>query len=531
MKNQQQSDRLSWGDTVFLHLEREGMPLNVASVCVFEGKVSLEDCLQFVESKLPLIPRYLKRVVPEPLGLGLPSWEYDPNFELRRHVHEVTLKHGTDTELKTVAAKLFGEVMDRQHPLWDMTLVHGLKGNRTGFIIRMHHCLADGIAGVGLMSMLLDASPEAPRLPKKKLRFRAPSPSHDPLNSLAGGVLDSYAEFVRRILSAWSDLLRIAGRATTNGDNKAAEELSRLLPEITTSTERLRFNVIYRGPQKFAWAKIPLGDVKAIRKICGTSVNDILLSLVTAAIRRYSELHGDRVKERLLRMMVPVNLRGNDSPNDLGNRISLLPVTVPLGIRNPRKLLAAVHQRTEFLKHAHAAELVSLAGGLIGIFPSALQAFAGPIMSQLPITPFNMVCTNVPGPQHPLYLLGHKMVRWYPYVPVGGEMAVNCAILSYNGTVYFGFSGDVNAAPDLRRLERFLKESFVELREAVRPRRKKSVRPKKGEAKPQVTSSPALKAETVPASILGSVPPDPVVLAEESRHVTEDEKVLAELIA
>src|SRR5690242_12674198 len=475
MRNGSQSDRLSWGDTVFLHLEREGMPLNVASVCVFEGKVSLEDCLQFVESKLPLIPRYLKRVAPEPLGLGLPSWEYDATFELRRHVHEVTLKHGTDTELKTVAAKLFGEVMDRQHPLWDITLVHGLKGNRTGFIIRMHHCLADGIAGVGLMSVLLDASPEAQRLPKKKLRFRAPLPSHDPLNSLAGGVLDSYAEFVRRILSAWSDLLSIAGRATTNGDNEAAEELSRLLPEITTSTERLRFNVIYRGPQKFAWAKVPLEDVKAIRKVCGASVNDVLLSLVTATIRRYSELHGDRVKGRLLRMMVPVNLRGDDRGNELGNRISLVPVTVPLGIRNLRKLVAAVHQRTEFLKHAHAAELVSLAGGLIGIFPSALQAFAGPIMSQLPITPFNMVCTNVPGPQHPLFLLGHKMVRWYPYVPVGGEMAVNCAILSYNGTVYFGFSGDVNAAPDLRRLEGFLKESFVELREAVRPRRKKSV--------------------------------------------------------
>jgi diacylglycerol O-acyltransferase len=519
MKSQQQSDRLSWGDTVFLHLEREGMPLNVASVCVFEGKVSLEDCLQFVESKLPLIPRYLKRVVPEPFGLGLPSWEYDPNFELRRHVQEVTLKHGTDTELKTVAEKLFGEVMDRQHPLWDLTLVHGLKGNRTGFIIRMHHCLADGIAGVGLMSVLLDASPEAPLLPRKKLRFRAPSSAHDPLNSLASGFLDSYSEFVKRILSAWADLLSIAGRAATDGSNTAADELSRVLPEITSSTERLRFNVIYRGPQKFAWAKIPLEDVKAIRKICGTSVNDVLLSLVTATIRRYSELHGDRVAGRLLRMMVPVNLRGNNTPNALGNRISLVPVTVPLGIRNPRKLLAAVHQRTEFLKHAHAAELVSLAGGLIGIFPSALQAFAGPIMSQLPITPFNMVCTNVPGPQHPLYLLGHKMVRWYPYVPVGGEMAVNCAILSYNGTVYFGFSGDVNAAPDLRRLEEFLKASFVELREAVRPRRKKSVRPKKGEAKP------------VPAAIPGSAPPDSVVLAEELRQVTEDEKALAELIA
>lgn len=507
------------------------MPLNVASVCVFEGKVSLEDCIQFVESKLPLIPRYLKRVVPEPFGLGLPSWEYDPNFELRRHVHEVTLKHGTDTELKTVAARLFGEVMDRQHPLWDMTLAHGLKGNRTGFIIRMHHCLADGIAGVGLMSVLLDASPEAPRLPKKKLQFRAPASSHDPLNSLASGFLDSYSEFVKRILSAWADLLSIAGRAATNGGNAAADEASRLLPEITTSTERLRFNVVYRGPQKFAWAKIPLDEVKVIRKICGTSVNDVLLSLVTATIRRYSELHGDQVKGRLLRMMVPVNLRGNDSANELGNRISLVPVTVPLGVRNARKLLAAVHQRTEFLKHAHAAELVSLAGGLIGIFPSALQAFAGPIMSQLPITPFNMVCTNVPGPQHPLYLLGHKMLRWYPYVPVGGEMAVNCAILSYNGTVYFGFSGDVNAAPDLRRFEEFLKASFAELRNEVRPPRKKTARPKKGEAKLQVTSSPALTTETSPVSISVSAPPESLEPAEELGPSTEDEEALAESIA
>ena len=521
-----QSDRLSWGDTVFLNLEREGMPLNVASVCVFEGSVSLEDCLQFVESKLPLIPRYLKRVVPEPLGLGLPSWEYDPEFDLRRHVREVILKHGTDTEMKTVAAKLFSEVMDRQHPLWDMTLLHGLKGNRTGFIIRMHHCLTDGIAGVGLMSVLLDATPEAPRLPRKKLRLRGPSSSHDPLNALASGLLDSYSDFAKRILSAWADVLNITGRAAMNGGNTAADELSRLLPEITTPSERLRFNVIYRGPQKFAWAKIPLEEVKAIRKICGTSVNDVLLSLVTATIRRYSELHGDSVKGRQLRMMVPVSLRGNDSPNELGNRISLVPVTVPLGIRNARKLLAAVHQRTEFLKHAHAAELVSLAGGLIGIFPSALQAFAGPFVSQLPITPFNMVCTNVPGPQHPLYMLGHKMVRWYPYVPVGGELAVNCASLSYNGTVYIGFSGDVHAAPDLRRLEEFLKASFVELREAVRPRGEKSARPKKRAGKPQVKSSPTPTTEIASVSI-----PDSVAPAEELRQITEDEKVLTELIA
>ncbi len=499
MQNHQQSDRLSWGDTVFLHLEREGMPLNVASVCIFEGEVAFEECVQFVETKLPLLPRYFKRVVPAPFGLGLPSWEYDPDFDLRRHVREVTLKHGTETELKGIAAKLFGTVMDRQHPLWDLTLIRGLKGGRSGLIIRLHHCLADGIAGVGIMNALLDASPDAPRLPKKKIRFQVPKP-RDPLTTLTAGFVESYSDFVKRILSVMTDLLSMTERAAANGNSVASDEFVGLLPEITAFTERLRFNVIYTGPQKFATAEIPLTEVKAIRHKSGTSINDVILALVTATIRRYCELHGDRVKGKLLRIMVPVNLRGDGSPTELGNRISLVPVTIPLDIRQPRKLLAAVHQRTEFLKQVHAAELVSLAGGLIGMFPTSVQGMAGPIASQLPITPFNMVCTNVPGPQFPLYLLGHRMLHCYPYVPVGGEMAVNCAILSYNGTVYFGFSGDVHAAPDLRRLETLLMESFTELRDAVGirpPRKKKSVRIKRG---PVLAVS--VPAKTIPATVI-----------------------------
>ena len=117
MQNQLQSDRLSWGDTVFLHLERQGMPLNVASICVFEGEISFPDCVRFVESKLPMLPRYFKRVVPAPFGLGLPSWEYDLEFDLSRHLREVTLNRGTDTELRSLAGKLFSQVMDRRHPL------------------------------------------------------------------------------------------------------------------------------------------------------------------------------------------------------------------------------------------------------------------------------------------------------------------------------------------------------------------------------------------------------------------------------
>jgi diacylglycerol O-acyltransferase len=427
--------------------------------------------------------------------------------------------------LKALAGKLFGKVMDRQHPLWDLTLVHGLKGNRTGLIARMHHCLADGIAGVGIMSVLMDASPAAPRVLKKKPRFQVPVPKGSTL-SLVDGVTSSYSNFIERLLAAWANVLNIAERTLANGGNLAPEELNRLLPEITASTERLRFNVIYRGPQKFAWAEIPLAEVKAIRHTCGTSVNDVLLALVTATIRRYSEMHGDPVKGRLLRIMVPVNLRGTEGPGQLGNCISLVPVTIPLDIRPPKKLLAAVRRRTEFLKRAHAAELVSLAGGLVGMFPSPIQAFAGPMISQVPFTPFNMVCTNVPGPQFPLYLLGHKMLRWYPYVPVGGELAVNCAILSYDGMVYFGFSGDVHAAPDLGRLEKLLKQNFDELCEAagVNAPRSKPERKKRAQAKEPVRSKPAMPVRVStplpavrPVAQSPAAPPEAI---EEGKHLT-----------
>jgi diacylglycerol O-acyltransferase / wax synthase len=477
MSHHSQSDRLSWGDTVFLHLEREDMPLNVASVCTFDGEISFKDCVHFIESKLPLLPRYLKRVVSAPFGLGLPSWEYDGTFDVRRHVREIKLEQGTRTELKSLAGKMFSTVMDRQHPLWDITIVRGLKGKRTGFIIRLHHCLVDGIAGVGLMNALLDASPDAPLPPKKKLKLQVPKPT-DPLTSLTTGLVDSYSDFAKRILAALADMLTMAERVAANGGNVDAKEFATFFPEITAFTERLRFNVVCHGPQGFACTEIPLAEVKAIRHECGASVNDVILAVVTATVRRYCELHGDPVKGKLLRIMVPVNLRESGSAKEWGNRISLVPATIPLDIRNPRRLLKAVHKRTEFLKRMHAAELVSLAGGLIGMFPLPVQGFAGPIASQLPITPFNLVCTNVPGPQVPLYLLGHKMLDWYPYVPVGGEMAVNCAILSYNGMVYFGFSGDVKAAPDLRRLEKLLQTSFKELREAVVPNVAKAKAPK-----------------------------------------------------
>ena len=487
-------DRLSWGDTIFLHLEREGMPLNVASVCVFEGDIPFQACLQFVESKLPLIPRYLKRVVPAPLGFGLPHWEYDSAFDIRNHVRKITLKHGSETELKTLAGKILSTVMDRQRPLWDLTFVHGLKGHRSGLIFRLHHCLADGIAGVEIMNVLLDTTPKMPRRARQKLHVPVPQ-TPDVVTSLTTSLLDSYSDLVKRILDGCANVTTMAGRMAANGAKLGTEDFRGLLPEIGASTKPLRFNLPYRGPQKFAWAEIPLAEIKAIKSACGTSVNDVILALVTATIRRYLEMHGDRVKGRLFRVMIPVNLRGTDSPGELGNCISLVPVTVPLDIRDPRKLLAAVHKRTEFLKRGQAAEFVSLAGGLIGMIPTSARELAGHVISRLPFTPFNMVCTNVPGPQYPLFLLGRKLLHCYPYVPVGGEMTLNSAILTYDGAAYFGFSADAHAVPDLPRLETFLKLSFAELYESAGLRTAHKQKKNKN-AKERLSARAAITKET-----------------------------------
>jgi diacylglycerol O-acyltransferase len=208
-------------------------------------------------------------------------------------------------------------------------------------------------------------------------------------------------------------------------------------------------------------------EVKAIKNAFGVTVNDVFLTVLTSALRRYAELHRVGIRGRSLRIIVPINVRGGDDPTELGNRITFLPLNLPLDVRDPRKLIAVIQQKMGFFKNVRAAALVELAGTLAGTIPPALQAMAGPIASQLPLSVCNIICTNVPGPQNPVYLLGHRLKRWYPYVPIGGEMGINCAVVSYDGRAYFGFTGDVHAAPDVARLEEFMKASFAELKASI----------------------------------------------------------------
>lgn len=500
------NETLSFGDALFLYLERQGMPLNVASVSIFEGPITFDKFTQFIESKLPLIPRYLQRVVTPPFDLGIPTWQYDPEFDIANHVHHVVLKRGTESELKHIAAGLFSKNMDRARPLWDLTLVSGLKGERSAVIARVHHCLVDGVAGVALMNVIMDPSPVVPVL-RKKRRF-TPPPPRDSATMLLDGFITSVFSSVQRVLSAQADMLSVAQRVAasfgeqagqahapgTNGVNgngqiPALEDLTMLLPEMLAPTQRLPFNKVYVGPQRFSWTEISLDEIKAVKNACGTTVNDVVLAVVSDTISRYVSLQGVQIRGRSLRIVIPVNIRGTGDAGKLGNRITFAPVTVPMGIDDPLKLVAAVKERTSFVKSAHLAELVGLAGTLFTTVPTPVQALAGPIASQLPISVCNLICTNVPGPQVPLYVLGHKMLSWYPYVPIGGEMGLNCAILTYDGRAFFGFSADVNAAPDVDHLPKLLQHSFVALRKGA------GVRKRSQRTKTARTQKPAHKRE------------------------------------
>ncbi|MGA8873983.1 MAG: WS/DGAT domain-containing protein, partial [Candidatus Korobacteraceae bacterium] len=312
--------------------------------------------------------------------------------------------------------------------------------------------------------VLMGTSPVVPPIPRKKPDSPAP-PQRDSGAQLLDSLMKSYFSAVKGALTLHSEALKIAQELMAS-PNGPINDLMDVVPEIASPAERLPFNVVCHGPQKFGWTEVAMSDIQEIRQRHGGTVNDVILTIMAAALRRYAELRGVHVKGRSVRIMIPVNVRGNGDVRELGNRISFLPVTIPLDVRSPQKLFQFVRERMEVLKRTRAAEFVGFAGGLFSAIPTPIWAAIGPVASQLPLSLCNIICTNIPGPQVPLYLMGRKMLSWYPYVPIGGEMGLNCAILSYNGMAYFGFSCDVGAVPDPEHLEKFVTVSCAELRKA-----------------------------------------------------------------
>ena len=504
MTNGNHRKQLSAGDSLFLYLEREASPMTVAGAMEFEGDIRLAECIEFVNSKLPLIPRYTERVVFPALNSAYPAWEPDPHFDIRKHVREIRLREGTETDFKSAVSDILSTVLDRNQPLWDITLLRGMKG-RTGLLARVHHCLVDGVAGVGLMKVLMDTSPSEQPLPRRKKSATSKGESQsDAAARLVQRLVTTYLGALQSMLQVEKEVLDVA-EIISHAGRATLEQMVNVAPEIVMPADRLPFNKLCRGPQKFAWCAIPMKPVLAVKGRCDSTLNDVVLATMTLAIRKYAEMHKVRLKGRQLRIIIPVNIRGNGDVSELGNRISFAPVNIPMDIADPQELMEDVKLRMQHVKATHLAEYVGMAGMLITSLPIAIQARALPYAGLLPISLSNLICTNVPGPPVPLYFMGHKMLTWYPHVPIGGEMGLNTAVLTYNGTIYFGFTIDAYAAPDGAVMEQLVPEAFAELcrgcgvRAGAAPRAKQRVAARRTQARkvamPKTKTPPATATE------------------------------------
>jgi len=453
-------------DASFLYFEKKEAPMHIGSVSIFEGEIPFDEFVSMVNSKMHLLPRYQQIVTPDPFGIGHPTWELDDYFEIKHHIFKLQINApGGEAELVELAGQVFTPVMDRRKPLWDIHLVYGLEGKRTAMIARVHHCMVDGVSGVDLLKIVLDISPKVPKTPPRpEGPPRAPRP--DATRQLFDTLIGSMQEGMNRWMEFQTGLMNLTQALTNEQSRRSMRETSGTLPQLATPISMLPFNRACSGNRKLVWSTFSFAEARAIRAALGGTVNDVVLTTLSGAVARYVGLHGQKTERRQLRVMVPVSLRQEDKRGALGNLVSMLPVEIPLDLTDPVERFRHINQKTTSMKSARIAEGLNLFTALMGVLPAPVQAFAG-ALATTPVPAFNMVSTNVPGPQVPLYAMGKRMIAYYPYVPVGYAIGCGCAIMSYDQHLYFGLTSDTQAMPDVEKLKEALEQSFIELRAAT----------------------------------------------------------------
>lgn len=442
--------------------------MHIGSVSLFAGEIPFADFVAMLDAKMHLLPRYQQIVTPDPFNLGHPTWEDDPQFDIRNHIFKVQIEApGNEEQLIELAGRIFTPLMDRRKPLWDIYLVYGLEGDNTAMIARVHHCMVDGMSGVELLKMILDISPQpAPPPPRPAAPVRDPQP--DPTRRLFDALLGSMNEGLNRWMEFQHGLLNLTQALTNQTVRASMQQISGEMPRLATPATPLPFNAPLSGERRLVWNTFSFAEARAIRAALGGTVNDVVLTALSGAVSRYAAAHGQPLAGRNLRVMVPVSLRQEEQRGALGNLVSVLPVEIPLDLHDPRERFRYINQKTGAMKAGRVAEGLNLFSAMMGILPAPLQSLVGALSTaNLPFAAFNMVSTNVPGPQVPMYAMGHRMIAYYPYVPVGFGIGCGCAIMSYDQHLYFGLTADLQAMPDVERLRELLSESFYELRKVA----------------------------------------------------------------
>jgi diacylglycerol O-acyltransferase / wax synthase len=470
-------DRLTGLDASFLHLERDGSHMHVASTVIFEGPApEYGEFCRHIGSRLHLVPRFRQKLRFVPFDLGRPVWEDDPHLNLGYHVRHTALPPpGDDEQLRTFAARVFSQRLDRSKPLWELWLVDGLEGGRFAVVGKSHHALVDGVSGVDITTVLYDTEREPEDPPDSDEWVPGPGRSDAQLvGETLAERLTSPAEIVRTARAALRgprQLLK-AGREALG----AVGELGRAGMAAPSSP----FNVDIGPYRRFAWVRYDLADFKLVKNELGGTVNDVVLTAVSGALGRYLRSHGHSTQELELRAMVPISVRTADEHGALGNRVTAMMAPLPLWCEDPVERLEFIHSRMGDLKDSRQAMGASLMTELTGFAPPTIAGQAARLQARQRF--FNLVVTNIPGPQFPLYCLGREMEAVIPMVPLAGNQAVCFAIMSYNGQVNFGLTGDYDAMPDLDALAEDLNASIAELVETAggKPKRRGGRRRRSG---------------------------------------------------
>jgi WS/DGAT/MGAT family acyltransferase len=457
------TDRLTGLDSSFLHLERDGTQMHVASTTLFEGPApTYVDFREHIESRLHLVPRFRQKVRFVPFGQGRPVWVDDPHLNLSYHVRHTSLPEpGSEQQLRTLAARIFSQQLDRSKPLWELWLVEGLKGGRFAIVGKTHHAMVDGVSGVDITTVLFDVEKDPAETPKA-LENWIPDPEPNGAQLLAEALVERaispgeiarglrrIARGPRRALRRATDAAIAAGTFAWTGVGAPASP----------------FNFDVGTHRRFAWVRASLTDMKQVKNELGGTVNDVILTAVAGALGRYMRSRGHNTEGLELRAMVPVSVRTAEQRGALGNQVTAMMATLPIWCEDPRQRMEIVRRSMGDLKQSKQAMGAALLTQLADFAPPTIAGQAARLQSRQRF--FNLVVTNIPGPQFPLYLMGRRMERVFPMVPLAKNQGVCIGIMSYDGQVNFGLIGDYDGMPDLNDLAEDLEASIDELIEAA----------------------------------------------------------------
>jgi diacylglycerol O-acyltransferase / wax synthase len=455
--------RFSTQDASFLYVEKPTQPMHIGSVNVYDGHVSRDEVIAVLQQRLHLLPRYRQRAVFPPFGVAHPTWEDDPSFDAANHVEEIALPApGDDRTLSSEGGRAYAKQLDRERPLWKLVLVQGHESGNTHMIAMVHHCMVDGISGVELQMALHDLTANAPP-PAAPVAAWQPEPLPDPLTLLQNAVRDRLTETAQSFADESFRFFRPTQLAQLQEQLTAA--MATTMPYLMRPAPRTPFNGPISGERSFSWVEVPFTEIRAMRNAVGGTVNDLVLTVLGGAFGRYLRLNNYPTENVELRAMCPVSMRAADGMGALGNQVSMMFAPLYAGILDPIERLTTVRRAMERLKDQGQAQGLYALTNLGSRVPPAMQAMTG--LMDAPQTLLNTVSTNVPGPQIPLYLHGHKQLHWYPLGICSANIGLFVAILTYNQQLTFGATVDARQVPDPWAFAACVREAYDELKAAA----------------------------------------------------------------